>query len=198
MSWVQLSLFDRQCLTWLHSVLHASTTSQHFSQAKGCLWPLTLPCYSGVTPPTETSHRTLPATGGEATEPISVMFFPKYFTKALAIPCTTAQLLILVWSRTIQVHGDGRPGKTLLRPQSTQQSISPCTLPGDVKLHWSIVPEQLYPLTSRKLTKTPWRSTAWLPHPQAYIFTKKLSQPHILAGNMDKLLSTRQTFHVCV
>ena len=36
------------------------------------------------------------------------------------------------------------------------------------------------------------------PSPQGYTLTKKLSQPHILAGCTDKLFSTRQTFHVCV
>lgn len=152
------ALSDRQCLTWLHRVscTHPQLPNTFPSQR------LPLASDPAMLFWCHTSHRTLPATGGEVTKPISVMFFPKYFTKVSTIPseqairaCTTAQLLIPVWSRTMQAHGAGRPGKTLVRPQSTQQSISPCTLPGDVKLHWSIVPEQLYLLTSRELTKTP-------------------------------------------
>lgn len=55
-----------------------------------------------------------------------------------------------------------------------------------------------HPENPHKLTKTPCRPTACLPHPQGYNLTTKLSQPHILAESMDELLSIRQTFHVHV
>lgn len=53
-----------------------------------------------------------------------------------------------------------------------------------------------HPENPHELTKTPCTATAQLPHPQGYILTTKLSQPHILPGTWTS--SVRQTFHVCV
>lgn len=84
---------------------------------------------------------------------------------------------------------------TALRKEH-EHSTSPYTLPVDVELHWSTVPEQLSPPPSREPT--------WTDKNTLQIHSLVTSDPRLhshhkaVTGSMEKLLSVRQTFRVCV